>query len=191
MNCILNHRAIRVPFEEIRQKFGIRHGLQQRCETRFATNVIMLQSLSENQLPLVEVVYKHKDVWTALKSDIKQLVQEPIKNDTFWESVEAVLKLLKPVADLIYSSESNQAYVECTYLNWLELKKHFESIELNGFITRTQLIETFTKRWNFIHVPVHGFAFVLNPLMLGRFSLGRRKPTCQLLLKVESFRLLQ
>ena len=75
INLFLNHRAVRVPFEETRKKFEIRRGLHQPCETRFATNVIMLQSLFENQLALIEVVYKHKEAWTNLKPDTKRMVQ--------------------------------------------------------------------------------------------------------------------
>lgn len=77
--------------------------------------------------------------------------------------MEALKKLLKPIVDLIYHSESNQVYVESTCKNWLQLQKHMQSVELHGLIERDVLMELFQFRWNFIHVPVHGFAYVLNP----------------------------
>ena len=81
---------------------------------------------------LIETVYKHKDAWAGLKSDADRYVQESIKYDNFWEKVDAILKILQPVADLIYSSKSNRVYVERTYQNWLDLENHFKSVKLSA-----------------------------------------------------------
>ena len=78
-----------------------------------------------------------------LKSDTKRFVQKSIKDDNFWEKVDAILKILQPVANLIYSSKSNRVYVERTYQNWLDFENHFKSVELSGFLGRKELMRIF------------------------------------------------
>ena len=160
---IVSHRDLRVPFEEVRQRFGITSGLKQKCDTRFATNFLVMESLSNNRNTLNELVFKYKEVWAVIRSEQKNRVQEAIKDPTFWESIDVLLGILKPIADLINQSESDNIYVESTYKNWMELKNKLEHVKLHELIERKVLLELVHYRWNFIHVPVHAFAYILNP----------------------------
>lgn len=161
---ISNSYYLNNQFNQIRQQFGIKKSLEPKVETRFSSNVRLLQSVLLNRSPLKEMIFTEISAINRSKSEQKNVFINTIKDEQFWEDLVVVIKILEPISEILKLSESNTAYIESEYSNYQQLKHHFQTVEdIDGIIDRSVLIKILYQRWNFIHVPAHGFAFVLNP----------------------------
>lgn len=67
------------------------------------------------------------------RSESKQSVVHKIEDPKFWYDLEIALNFLEPVKNLITKCESDESYVENTYLEFQMLKEHFRTFEQDLF----------------------------------------------------------
>ncbi|KAK3235129.1 hypothetical protein CYMTET_54648 [Cymbomonas tetramitiformis] len=110
------------------------------------------------------------------------LLKELVRNEGKWELTHEVIALLKPLILFLKDLDSQQPMMGDIYYRWQRLTKDFEEGDsgIDGhfakyaeddyvseipFEEREQFQQKAIDRWNYMHAPLHSFAFCLNPAL--------------------------
>ncbi|KAK3237336.1 hypothetical protein CYMTET_52582 [Cymbomonas tetramitiformis] len=108
------------------------------------------------------------------------LLKELIRGEGLWELTTQVVDLLSPLISFLKDLDSHQAmmgevYRRCERLtkDWEEgdvgIEGHFAKYKAEDFVSlipleeREKLQEIGITRWNYLHSPLHSFAYCINP----------------------------
>jgi Protein of unknown function (DUF 659) len=127
--------------------------------TRWGTQYRLVHSVSNNKDALRRY---------ALNHDIKELpynAGEYIESTPFWQELEQLREILKPLDEAIRMSESGLAGLGTVIPRWEAILKHL-STHTNDFSELRTFLEPnegFSKRYNRQVIPLHVVAFYLTP----------------------------
>ena len=134
-------------------------------QTRFATNLIMLQRLSEVKDALQEtVISRQYKQWIteALYKNKGEVITTIILNDVFWKSVEKIVNFCNPIIELLRLSDGIVPCVGKVYWKMLQIEQFIEVADLEAMQKRT-ILALVKDRWRMLHTDLHAAGFVLDP----------------------------
>ena len=173
-DTIQQAQAVVTAFRKAPLQYARLRTCQQACYGRHISLVLSVITRWGTQYRLVESVLKSKDALKRYVCDyedlpankrIKQPVIDIIKQREFWNGLELMRELLKPMDVLLKMSESGQSHLGHVLNRWMDFLKHLrekrvEIDELDMFISANG---TFSQRYTRQVLPIHIVAYYLMP----------------------------
>lgn len=139
----------------------------------------------------MESVHSNKQALKALSIDeqiegiLKKnpTITKNILNDIFWDKVEGLLRLLKPIADAITLVESDTPSISRVIKIFGDLEKHFSEylpISPLSKVEEKEALVMLEKRRNFAITDVHKAANLLDPSSLGADLTPEEQVRCKI-----------
>ncbi|KAK9665685.1 hypothetical protein RND81_14G128800 [Saponaria officinalis] len=143
------------------------------AETRFASHYILLKRISDCREALVTLGDENSRKAAADVADY-------IKDDSFWEEVENVLRILEPLYHILKFADSEGPLMGEIYEKMNNMLGEVKDImatnrRSSDFVTMEHLI---TERWEKMNVPIHCSGFALNPRFYDANYLLSTAPGC-------------
>jgi len=141
-------------------------GLIKPGETRFGTNVIMIQRLVELKDELQEMVASRAyKAWIQNKGykDTSNAVCETILSQLFWSRCQMYLDLHNPVYELLRLVDGESPVIGKLYYRMFQIQKIINGFPNVSDAQRRELYQRFLSRWTMLHNPLHAAAFLLDP----------------------------
>lgn len=100
---------------------GTKLTLKLPVKTRWGSHVASLKSILENKSALQSVAIDER-----VKKVLTDGAKKELLNDTFWENIDEIYKLLKPIADWITIIEGDTPLISSVPTIFKNLQNHFE-----------------------------------------------------------------
>lgn len=150
------------------------------CETRFATNFYMVESLLRNKSAVMETfVCGPFSEWEASQSEyikVKILsLRENISSKVFWDDVGDAYHVMMPIIFALRQLDSRAPNIGKVYMAWWSIQESLKKPEepQESFVKpwkipfnkakRETLGRFVHARWIAAHSPLHSAAFLLDP----------------------------
>lgn len=148
------------------EKGTVEHTLKLPVPTRWGSNVTSLNSMYLNKSHLQQLAVDSEAA--ALMS---RTTKASILSDVYWDQVEGLIKLLKPIATWITMIEGDKPQISSVARIFSEISHHFQSTIASSPLTKSdekKATEALSARQEFCIGPVHKAANLLDPKYLGK-----------------------
>mmetsp|Transcript_13081 Transcript_13081/g.37400 ORF Transcript_13081/g.37400 Transcript_13081/m.37400 type:complete len:409 (-) Transcript_13081:33-1259(-) len=145
--------------------------LLKSCETRFASNFLMLVRYSNVHHVLELLVLDAAYVaWVDAQSrDIREKAAQckrTIRSESLATTVKTAITIMEPVYRLLRLTDGKQgAHLGKVYAYLLQIDHHLKNLNVDGVnsTTRHRIHELFMARWEYLHAPVMSASYCLEP----------------------------
>lgn len=141
-------------------------GLLKPADTRFGTNVIMLERVVELKDVLQEMVASRKyKTWVQKRSLIAQSSQitKLLLSDNFWSKCELYIEINKPVYELLRLVDGQLPVIGKIYYRMFQIQEKINNFPDITDAQRHELYQLFASRWSMMHTDLHSAGFLLDP----------------------------
>ncbi|KAK9057621.1 hypothetical protein SSX86_022457 [Deinandra increscens subsp. villosa] len=137
------------------------------AKTRFASHYILLKRLNTCREALSTTISLNSwREWAAKQSDDHTTdVVATIRNDDFWNDVENILKITKPIYLLVKFCDGEGAKMGEIYEKMDNMLGEIKEVMENGVyaLSYPKAVDIITTRWNKMNIPLHCLGFALTP----------------------------
>eukprot|EP01018_Ginkgo_biloba_P025784 Gb_02947 [translate_table: standard] len=169
-NFVVNHRLTL----SIYRKHAIKYFLRS-CDTRFTTYYIILNRVVEEKASLRSAVSNEWEKSPLSKTSKGKLVEEIILSNNYWDSVERVLNMCKPIMKMLHLVDGDTPCMGFFYEGMEHYKEAIEKV-FNNVIDEYKLIwDMVDFRWKMMNSPLHATSFYLDPKSFGFKRNGDKK----------------
>lgn len=152
---INNHHMVNAKFEEIRRELSVNHKLTLPVATRWYSHFNSFNDLLNAKYALIKLVDSEASIGDISPRDKTKEVISLIKNNSFWDGLMNVTKILEYPSKIIGKFERDDSMLNLIYYYFGQLYKSFED--------RPQIQELVKKRWDFVMTDSIGIAYMLTP----------------------------
>lgn len=148
------------------KKHSPNKGLLRPADTRFGTNVIMLERLVEVKDNLQEMVASRKyKAWVQKRAleDASSSITKHITSDNFWLRCQLYLDINKPVYELLRLIDGCAPVIGKVYYRMFEIQEKINNFPGITAQQRKDLYQPFVHRWAMLHTDLHAAGFLLDP----------------------------
>lgn len=138
-------------------------------ETRFATEIIMLDRMFEQKQAIKETVHDADfETWMEEQSAaVREKGEEVVANvklQTFWANMDMLLQATKPIFYVLRSTDSDKPTTGDVYYEMYQVEESIRKIQRLSKAAADEIVDKFIDRWNgTIHHSIHGAGYQLNP----------------------------
>jgi hypothetical protein len=141
-------------------------GLRKPADTRFGTNIIMIDRLIELKDNLQEMVASRKyKEWVKKKAldDLSNPVIDLIRSESFWYKCQLYVDINKPVYELLRLIDGATPVIGKIYYRMFEIQEKIKNFPNITATERHELYQPFMTRWAMLHTGLHSAGFLLDP----------------------------
>lgn len=145
-------------------------GLLRPGETRFGTNLIMMQRFVELKDVLQEVIVSRQyKAWIQKKSykTRSEEIMKLILSNDFWKKCQLYMEINEPVYELLRLIDGNCPAVGKIYFRMFQIQEKINAFSDISVSQRSELYQRFISRWSMLHTSLHAAGFLLDPEYLG------------------------
>lgn len=150
-----NHHFVCAKFEEIKNELGVAHKLSLPVSTRWYSVYNSLNDFASAKYAIIKLVDSYPAIIDISPKENSKEIVKLVKDNTFWDAVNNVAKIIEFPSKVIGKLESDDATLNIVYHYFGEIYKNFEDYK-----NIQQLVR---KRWDFIMTESIGIAYMLSP----------------------------
>lgn len=140
------------------------------ADTRFGTNIIMVERLVELKDNLQEMVAsRNYKAWVNKKSYVDQsnLLTKLIMSESFWSKCQLYVDINKPVYELLRLVDGASPVIGKIYYRMFQIQEKINNFPGITATQRKELYQPFVDRWAMLHTDLHSAGFLLDPEYVG------------------------
>eukprot|EP01018_Ginkgo_biloba_P035773 Gb_37474 [translate_table: standard] len=162
-NFVVNHHLTLSIYKKHAKK-----ELFRPCNTRFVTYYITLNRVVEEKPYFRLTVCSNKWEKSPLSKASKgKIIEEIILSSNFWDSVNRVLNMCKPIVEMLCLVDGDTPFMDFNY-EGMERSKEAIAKAFNNAIDDYKLIWNLVDfRWKIMHIHFHAAACYLDPKSFG------------------------
>ena len=152
------------------RKHSPEKGLLRPGETRFGTNIIMIQRFVELKDALQElIVSRQYKAWIGNKpyKTTNDGITKILLSNDFWNKCQLYMDINQPVYELLRLIDGNSPVTGKIYYRLFQIQEKINSRSDISASQKSQLYEHFIARWGMLHTTLHAAGFLLDPEYLG------------------------
>jgi hypothetical protein len=126
--------------------------------TRWGTHLKCLQSLQKSRIAIEQTLMDSK-----IRQNMDYNLRARILNEEFWEKLEMVISILKPIVITLKLFESDSSTLSSVYSNFEKIIKIIQEIPCNF---NSQIQKLIQERWKYAYHETMAIAYMLDPIFL-------------------------
>jgi len=141
-------------------------GLLKPADTRFGTNLIMVERMVDLKDNLQEMVASRKyKAWVSKRGleEASNPITKFIASDSFWASCQLYVDINKPVYELLRLVDGSAPVIGKVYYRMFEIQEKINNFAGLSAVKRNELYQPFVSRWAMLHTDLHAAGFLLDP----------------------------
>lgn len=152
------------------RKSSPQKGLLRPGETRFGTNMIMVQRFVDLKDALQEVVVSRQyKAWIQKKSykTTSDNITKLLMSDELWKRCQLYIEINQPVYELLRLIDGNCPMIGKMYNRMFQIQEKIKAFSGISASQLSELYQHFISRWEMLHTNLHAAGFLLDPEYLG------------------------
>lgn len=167
IKAVRNKTMVNAHFNTLRSKHHCNTTLKLPVPTRFSSQYPSLKSLTINRAALTELAIDQ-----TYRQSIDFAIRKTILSDTYWNKLDFLLSLLKPIKDWITMLEGDQPNISEVVEAFHEIEKSFNDRLDRSFLSRHKqvLLRSIRDRREMCVTDLHLAANLLDPKLKGMLN---------------------